>query len=374
MPWLGVALAAMLLGAGAAADDLTGARKELAEITTRLNELGRWFTTAERQQQRWQREIQATDGRIAATRNEQRRLEANAAAIGAELAVLERERSALEAERATHAERIADHLVAASRMSGQDFFKLLLNQQNPDDLDRMLRYHRYFSEARSEQLERYQAVMADLERTENQIRDRQQTLTRRQDALARTADELARERQRREQLLATLATDAEHKAKEQERLTSDRNRLERLITELARRGQVPDGTAFAGRRGQLAWPVNGALAHRFGQDRAGGRLKWHGIFITADAGTPVRAVHAGRVAFADWLRGFGLMAIVDHGDGHMSLYAHADALYKGVGDWVDAGEPIAAAGSSGGQESPGVYFEIRVKGEPADPLGWLTRR
>jgi murein hydrolase activator len=373
LPWA-LAFALTITVFLAAADDLTEARRELDAITERLNALGRWFSTAERQQQRWQREIQATDTRIAATRNDIRRLGEEGREIERALAALASEREQLERQRAEQAERIADHLNAAYRLSGQDLFKLLLNQENPDDVERMIRYHRYFSEARLHSMRQYQQVLAELDTNEARTRERRLALGRQQQALENTGRELERERRERERLLAELAADAEHKAREQERLSADSTRLEALITELARRGQLPDGTAFATRRGNLPWPVNGSLAQRFGQDRAGGRLKWQGIFIAADAGTPVLAVHSGRVAFADWLRGFGLMAIVDHGDGHMSLYAHADALYKNVGDWVEAGESIAAAGSSGGQDGTGVYFEIRVKGSPNDPLAWLIRR
>jgi murein hydrolase activator len=368
------ALVLALSSLAASADDLSGARKELAEITERLNALGRWFTGAERQQQKLQRELQATDVRIAAARSEMARLQAQSVGMEHELAALARERQELERQRTEQSERIAAHLAAAYRISGEDFFKLLLNQDDPAELERMVRYHRYFSAARLATMHRFQELLAELESNEARTRERQWALERQRLALDRTSRELAGERHQRERLLAALAADAEHKAKEQERLAADRDRLERLVTELARRGHVPDGTAFASRRGNLPWPVGGTLAHRFGQQRAGGRLTWHGIFIAAEAGTPVHAVHSGRVAFADWLRGFGLMAIVDHGDGHMSLYAHADALFKNAGDWVEGGETIAAAGSSGGQDAAGVYFEIRVKGNPADPLGWLVRR
>jgi septal ring factor EnvC (AmiA/AmiB activator) len=124
----------------------------------------------------------------------------------------------------------------------------------------------------------------------------------------------------------------------------------------------------------LPGPVSGSLLHTFGAPRADGQLKWQGIEIAAAEGATVTAVHRGRVAFADWLRGFGLLTIVDHGNGFMSLYAHADVLYKQVGDQVEGGEAIATAGKSGGQTEPGLYFEIRAKGAPVDPVPWLAKR
>jgi septal ring factor EnvC (AmiA/AmiB activator) len=164
------------------------------------------------------------------------------------------------------------------------------------------------------------------------------------------------------------------KAQERSRLSEDRKRLESLIAELQRRAQKAEATTFARSKGKLPWPAAGKLAHRFGEDRSGGLLKWQGIFIGAREGAPVTAVHQGRVAFSDWLRGFGLLTIIDHGDGFMSLYAHSDVLYKQVGDRVDTGETIATAGRSGGQSESGLYFEIRSNGAATDPLAWLTRR
>jgi septal ring factor EnvC (AmiA/AmiB activator) len=131
---------------------------------------------------------------------------------------------------------------------------------------------------------------------------------------------------------------------------------------------------FARSKGKLAWPVQGRLAGSFGQPRGAGPVKWNGVLLEAAAGTPVRAVHRGRVAFADWLTGLGLLVIVDHGGGYLSLYGHNEALLKESGDWVEPGEPIAQVGDTGGQARPGLYFELRYKGEPIDPAPWIAKR
>ena len=159
---------------------------------------------------------------------------------------------------------------------------------------------------------------------------------------------------------------------QRERLHTDRNRLEALLAELRRRATELDGSQFASRKGSLPWPVHGTVRSRFGQTRADGRLVWHGIVLAADEGTPVTSIFRGRVVFADWLRGFGLLTIIDHGSGYMTLYGQADVLSKTVGEWVESGEIIARAGRSGGKTISGLYFEVRQQGMARDPLRWLA--
>ena len=372
-----VVLASLLLQplpALAGEEDLEQARREMSRITERLNDLGRWFNRAERQEIAWQRELQQVDGEIASTRSRINRVESQARDLQQELDKLAAEGERLGAERDAQARRIGEHLGAAARLSGEDFFKLLLNQEDPAETDRIMRYHRYFSEARLESLQAFQETLAELRRNTEETEARREQLQAQIAELRKSEQDLSAQRQERERLLAELADDREDREKERERLTSDQQRLSQLISELSQRTQVLDGTAFRNSRGNLPWPTDGNLTSRFGQSRSGGRLRWQGLFIEADEGAPVQAVHRGRVAFADWLRGFGLLTIVDHGDGQMSLYAHADTLFKQVGDWVEAGETIAAAGRSGGQDKSGLYFEIRVNGQAENPDNWLRRR
>jgi septal ring factor EnvC (AmiA/AmiB activator) len=130
---------------------------------------------------------------------------------------------------------------------------------------------------------------------------------------------------------------------------------------------------FASRKGELAWPAKGRIGARFGSARGVGRLYWDGVLIEAPEGGEVRSVHYGRVAFADWLRGFGLLLIIDHGDGYMTLYGYNQSLFKETGEWVEAGEVIAQVGRSGGRSTSGVYFGIRHNGEPIDPKKWCKK-
>jgi len=356
-----------------AAEDVGAAKRELSTLTRRLNDLSAWFSDAEKTQRDWQKQVKSLDEAIADASREIKSLEAELADVKEALDVLETERTRLEAERDEQARLIAQHLAAAYRLQGQDFFKMLLNQQNPDRFDRMIRYHEYFSAARAESLAAYKQTLVELAANADATRARQQTLRDRQQALDGERSELLAKRKDRERHLASLGAEMQDKAKQRTRLSNDRDRLQTLIVEITRRAQAGDG-AFAANKGKMPWPVKGSVLHSFGAPRADGQLKWQGIFISAAEGTTVTAVHRGRVAFADWLRGFGLLTIVDHGNGFMSLYAHADVLYKQVGDSVESGEAIATAGKSGGQSETGLYFEIRAKGAPIDPLAWLGKR
>jgi septal ring factor EnvC (AmiA/AmiB activator) len=152
--------------------------------------------------------------------------------------------------------------------------------------------------------------------------------------------------------------------------------LEALVAELTRLIvglPVADAIPFEEMKGRLEYPTAGSLVGKYGAPRAEGRLRWDGLLLAAAAGAEVRAVHHGRVVFADWLPGLGLLTVVEHGDGYLSLYGHNRDLLKDVGEWVRPGDVIAHVGDSGGQAAAGLYFEIRKDGRPLDPGQWLNR-
>ncbi len=358
----------------AASDDPAQTEKALNKVVERLNALDRWITDAGKQRVRWERDIQEKDKEVAEVASRVEAANASLKTVRSELARLEAEQETLEASRRTQAAKIGEHLAASYRMSGQDFLKLLLNQESPDTFERITRYHRYFTEARLEAVSRYRATLDDLADNRFQLETRQEEAEARRATLRDEEQALVRERESRRALLAELNEELEDKTSERERLTADRERLEQLLAELRRRATDLDGSGFVARKGKLPWPLQGRVKNAFGQSRADGRLTWHGMVIAAEEGTAVQAVYRGRVVFANWLRGFGLLTIIDHGGGFMTLYGHADVLLKTVGDWTEGGEVVARAGKSGGQQSSGLYFEVRQKGVARDPIGWLQRR
>jgi len=267
--------------------------------------------------------------------------------------------------------------VRMSYIAGRaEVFKLLLSQQSPSTLGRMLVYYDYLNRARSARiaavgadLDKLAALNADTERVEAQLKDLEAAQATQAAAVAKSRDERQSVVTRLE---STIKDDSDAVAKlkgEEKRLADLVEQLRQLMAGLPVEGDQP----FATLKGKLAWPVQGRLAGDFGQPRAGSVVKWNGVLLEAPPGTSVRALYHGRVAFADWLPGLGLLVIVDHGGGYMSLYGHNEALLKESGDWVQPGETIAQVGDTGGAPRPALYFEIRFKGEPVNPHTWITR-
>jgi murein hydrolase activator len=193
-------------------------------------------------------------------------------------------------------------------------------------------------------------------------------------ARAAELETLDRSRAERGALLAELDTSIEADGGELVRLRDEERRLVDLVTELGAllaAFPVDSEEPFPRLRGRLAWPVTGDIAGEFGRPRGGG-LRWNGMLLSAPEGAAVRSVYHGRVAFADWLQGLGLLMVIDHGDGYMTLYGHNDALLKEPGDWVRPGEAIGEVGRTGGRADPALYFEIRHRGEPVDPRAWIA--
>lgn len=369
--WVWAWLALAGTPAWAAPGDRAQAQHELDQITAELNDLDRWFSRAKTKRERFQGDIRDADTEIAEVSRQIRGLETSLATTRTEVAALTTQQAALETQRRGQAEKIARHIRSASRLTGQDFFKLLLNMESPERFERMLRYHRTFSSARLNTLAAYQSTLTEIASTQARLAEQQTRLERQRTGLAGRERELAASRSERAALLDDLLAEAETREAERERLSADRGRLGDLIAQLKQRANRLDGKEFAAARGDLPWPTDGQVRYRFGQDRAAGKLEWHGMVIGANEGTAVRAVHRGKVIFADWLRGFGLLTIVNHGDEYMTLYAHLDSITKAPGDWVESGEAIATAGRSGGVAEPGLYFEVRHHGKPENPRPWL---
>jgi septal ring factor EnvC (AmiA/AmiB activator) len=357
----------------AAPADAQATAAELQVTLDRLNALTEWLSDADKKRAQWMTSLQRQDKEIARVNQDVRALSKALDAIEKKLSELTERQTALKTEQLRQAKLIAEHVAAAYRLTGQDFLKQLLNQESPDEFQRMIRYHRIFSESRLAVLADYRATLVELTATNADLKAQREVQQNQQQALVDEQNNLSAERNQRAKLIAELDAEAETKSEEVARLEQDRTRLEELLAELRRRSVELDGTAFVRAKGTLPMPTTGKIRHAFGARRADGRLRWHGVDIAAPHGTPIAAVYRGRVIFSDWLRGFGLLTILDHGSGYMTLYGHADVLHKQVGDWVESGEVIAGAGNSGGKKGSGVYFEVRHKGEPQDPINWVAR-
>jgi len=241
----------------------------------------------------------------------------------------------------------------------------------------MMVYYDYLNRARAEKMRAIRQRMSDLAETEKDIQREELMLAQLHDEQQRELAALNRNQVERQAVVAQLTRELQDQGQQLDRLQTDERELKTLIRGIEEAladipAEHPQQQRFARLRGQLPWPAAGRITYTFGAPKLGS-LRWDGVMISAPEGREVRAVHHGRVAFADWLRGFGLLLIVDHGDGYMTLYGHNQSLFKEAGDWVDVNEPVALVGSSGGREQSGVYFGIRHQGRPVNPAKWCRR-
>ncbi len=339
----------------------------------RLNALDTWLDDADARLTERQRQIAGVDRKIADNVRQVRDLDARIAATEAKLRELRTERERLDVARREQQQHVAAHLRDAWRFSQRDPLKVWLNQEDPSALERLARHHARFAESRGEVINELRDTAERIRRTERELGNQQHQLESLRESLLDERQTLADERTARGRLIADLQSDVDVKSREHELLAASRERLGSLLAKLERDSNRVGRRVGIGTRGDLPWPVEGQVEHSFGDARTH-RTRWQGVYFRAPTGTEVRSIAPGRVAFADWLRGFGLLAIVDHGDERMSLYGAADSLYVRLGDWVERGEAIASVGQSGGHSAVGLYFEIRERGKPTDPLAWLARQ
>lgn len=349
------------------------AEAALAVVVRELNDLETWLTQAQQQSAEIEQQIREQDQAINDLVGQTQASERALAETRGSVRGLQRQQQRLQTQVDDQRTAIIAHLKATSRLGGDDFIKQLLNQQASADVDRLIRYHQYLGEQRLTAMDRYKTDITELEKLAHQLDDKLQEQTAQTAALADQTKDLKAQRQERSGAIQALASQRKTKAAQQQALLADSERLRLLLNQLRRQTSVLDGGDFAAAKGRLPRPLNGKIRHRFGDSRAGTNLNWRGIDLSGTIGADVTAVFRGKVIFSDWLRGFGLIAIVDHGDGYMTLYGHADALTKEAGDWVESGETLARAGNSGGGYEPGIYFELRHQGAVQNPQQWLAQ-
>jgi len=269
---------------------------------------------------------------------------------------------------------LAQQIRSAYMVGKNDYIKLLLNQEDPTRIGRVLAYYDYHNQARVRQINSVKSEIETITQLENNInRENDALLKLKQNLLAKNR-EVGESRKERERILSKLLNELEKQGLELQGLQQQEQETTSLVEKLSEnQGSVAifeDIPPFNSLKGQLDWPVKGKLFTRFGNYKQGGKLKWQGVVIDTETGVEVHAVSSGQVVFSDWFRNLGLLIIIDHGDGYMSLYGYNQSLLKKTGDWILPGEIIALAGDSGGQLSSGVYFEIRNNGAPVNPAKW----
>ncbi|QGW79718.1 peptidoglycan DD-metalloendopeptidase family protein [Pseudomonas alkylphenolica] len=417
-----IVLALSCLLSPAFADERAQTQQQLDATRQDIAELKKMLGQLQQEKSGVQKDLRSTETDIGKLEKQVEALQQELKKTQGELERLDHEKKKLQSARVEQQRLIAIQARSAYQNGREEYLKLLLNQQNPEKFARTLTYYDYLSQARLEQLRSFNETLRQLANVEQDISLQQAQLLAQQGNLDAQRQELEKVRTERQQVLAKLNNDVkarDQKLQAREQDQADLSKVLKTIEEtlarqareaeearqkallaaqeaekqrqreaLAAKDDAPSkpksisgplvsssgetfGGAFSSARGKLPWPVNGRLLARFGETRGGdSRTKWDGVMISASPGSQVRAVHGGRVVFADWLRGAGLLVILDHGNGYLSLYGHNQSLLKSAGDVVKAGEAISTVGNSGGQDSSGLYFAIRQQGRPSDPAQW----
>jgi septal ring factor EnvC (AmiA/AmiB activator) len=369
----------LLLGAlsVAAPPDTDVTPEQLEDLRERIGAIDKWLAEAEEDRSALERQLSATERRIGQLTRERRALRRQIEQQQQRLQQLEQEAARLSDTLERQRDSLRQQIRAAWMEGDTPALKVLLNEADPSRIARTLTYYEYLSRNTVERLEAFRRSLAALKQTQAEAQATRTHLAESEQDLARRQQQLSATRQSRERTLAALEADIRSRRNQRDELEADRKRLEALLEEVQRAiADIPapnESQPFASLRNRLPWPVQGKVISGFGDRYADGKLRRTGLLIRTAEDAPVKAIHYGRVVFANWLRGFGLITIIDHGDGYMTLYGHSSSLFTSPGDWVEAGETIALAGRTGGTEEPVLYFEVRHNGKPDNPRRWLAR-
>lgn len=379
-------IAATLCAAGAATAATAPPKEELSQLRGRIEAMQKRLAAAEGARSEAADGLRDSERAISESNRSLRDLAAKQRAIQARLIDLQQQETRAGNDIESQQRLLARQLYQQYIGNQPDAVKLLLNREDPNRIARDLHYLTYLARMRAEQIRSLRASIRQLDDLEAETKQQSEALAAVQTEQQAQREKIEREKQTRRDVLQKVARQIESQRHEISKLKRDEQRLARLVEQISqmiarsraetpRNDRVPDsstdGSAFAELKGKLSLPVRGELKGRFGSPRADGGLSWKGVFIASQPNQEVRAIAAGRVVFADWLRGFGNLLIIDHGGGYMSLYGNNESLFKQIGQATRGGETIAAVGNSGGNTDYGLYFEMRHQGKAFDPLSWV---
>ncbi|GAA0789446.1 murein hydrolase activator EnvC family protein [Marinobacterium sediminicola] len=359
-----------------AAQDPAKTEQQLKQVKQQISTLQAKLAKRKQVLAKAESELRSFDKRIGAVTAELRQLDDRQQQLETRRGSLGDDEARLAAQLQQQEALIRDLLREQYKLGRQPAIELLLSQQDPQQLSRMLHYYDSLTSRLSDELQSYRARLQQLTETQSAISMTDDELLATRTRLQQQRKALAEAREGQAQTLATLRQAHQQDSRQLGRLKDDQAELEAVLKEIRRSLEQirleQDGLKFSQRKGKMDWPVAGGVQRAFGSRVD--NVSYEGMLISAKAGATVKAVHHGRVVFADWLRGYGLVLILDHGNGYLSLYGHNESLLREPGEWVGTGESLALAGSSGGSAEPGLYFAIRYKGRSIDPIVWLKRR
>ncbi|SFM78123.1 Septal ring factor EnvC, activator of murein hydrolases AmiA and AmiB [Marinobacter zhejiangensis] len=351
---------------------------QIRELKEQIAEIDDWLKDAEEERSELEQTLVRSEQEISRLTRERRELRQQITAQRRRLADLNAQEAELSITLNRQRQSLRQQIRAAWMAGDTPTIKVLLNEVDPENIARTMTYYEYLSRDTVERLEAFHASLRALQETQQQASATQLRLSSLEQDVAQRQRNLESSKAQRERTLVALRSDINSRQSQRETLEADRVRLEKLLREVeAAIASIPapnESQPFRSLRSKLPWPSQGTVLRNYGESLAQGRLSHNGLLLATNSDADVKAVHYGRVVFANWLRGFGLLTIVDHGDGYMSLYGHSSSLLTSPGDWVAAGQTIAIAGQTGGTDQPAVYFEIRHNGTPQNPNRWLARR
>jgi murein hydrolase activator len=384
------AAATALFLAAVSAGALAGPQDELKDIRGRIEALRKQLTESESSKAEAADALKDSERAVSETSRKLYQISGQRHEVNTALSRLQSQSGAVESDIAGEQATLG-RLLYQQYIGGQsDAIKLVLNGEDPNEIARQLHYLGYVSRARAELLASLRENLASLDKLTGETRRKSSELHSLQSEETQQMRRLEKEKAERQRVYVKVSDDIDKNRKQLSTLKRDEEQLSQLIERLAREAArkskkpgkrltnqaLPNADTGSGPfrqlKGKLRLPVIGELMNRFGGQRQDSGLSWKGLFISAKAGREVKAIAGGRVVYADWLRGFGNLLILDHGDGYMSLYGNNESLLKQVGDEARAGDTIAAAGNSGGNPDSGLYFELRFQGKPFDPIPWVT--
>jgi len=373
------ALLALLLAVQLASNAVAegeASKQQLQELNQKIGHLKKSISSQQSERSKTAKALQSIEKDIGVIAAKLHRTKQKSQQQQQKLNELEAHQRQLRSQQQSQKALIAEHVRSAYALGKESQLKMLLNQENPEELSRTLTYFDYFNRARSAELHKYRDTLQELDDIKPAITAEAAALADSRRELEHQQQALHEQKQLRAKALAGIDTEIANSSislnsldKQRKDLESVLQAVEREVTNIA---MPANYKPFKALRGKMPWPINGKQLNRYGAARHGSSVTWQGIQISGNEGDAVKAIHNGRVVFADWLRGAGLLIIVDHGGDYLSLYAHNQSLLRSEGDWVRGGEGIATVGNSGGQRQAGLYFEIRYKGRPTDPRSWCN--
>ena len=351
--------------------------QELEEVRERISELKRSMDRSAAARDRLTGKLQSAEVEISEKRIRLKELERERDYSISQKAKLDGQIEQREAELERESRELESQVRAAYMSGSQERIKLLLNQRDPATLGRLITYYRYLNDYRAGNIETVSGYIRELAELRSKVAAEETRLV---NLAKQRYDELTKlntAQEKRRQLLVSFRDRMADEGREIEQLAAQEKDLSRLIAELSSilsDYPISSESPFSEHKGRLTWPVAGSLVHDFGQPRVTDQLRWNGVVLAAPRGREVRSVYHGRIVFSDWLAGLGLLVIVEHGEGYMTLYGYNETTLKNTGDWVAPGDVIATVGDSGGQARTALYFEIRRGTKPLNPRKWVTRR